>query len=260
MPTAFDAKPAAQRLLEAMRSRARFTEFDTAAKPGDLKQGYDVQDAIAAEAAKSGDLAGWKLGIGSKNAMKGAGLRRPVVGRLFGSRLFDTTKPVPVPRGVPAMVEIEICFRLSRDVAPSDALDDPMEAVGDAHIVSELVISRFVDRVAAGLASFVADSVGFHALIIGQKIDKAAIGRIGSSAIVTIDREEKARAATGDDAIDPAIALGDLMAHARERGLTLRKGEWVTTGTLTKPFFQEPPARLKVEADGAALTFDIVPE
>jgi 2-keto-4-pentenoate hydratase len=261
-PMTFDPTPAARQLAAAMNTATRIAELAAVGRPSALAEAYAVQERIAADAGKPGGVAdevvGWKLGIGSKNAMQKAGLASPVIGRLFGSRVVADGASVALPAGAPAMVEIEIAFRLARDVAPGERLASPLDAVADAHIVSELVVSRLVDRVAAGLPSFVADSVGFHALIVGAKVPAASIARIAASAIVHVDGKETARGLAGDDAIDPVTALGQLMAHAAERGQTLRAGELVTTGTLTRPFDAPAPARVTLTADGAALAFQLV--
>ena len=41
---------------------------------------------------------------------------------------------------------------------------------------------------------------------------------------------------TGEELTDPFSSLAGLMAHARERGLTLRKGEIVSAGAVARPF------------------------
>ena len=119
------------------------------------------------------------------------------------------------------------------------------------------MLSRFVDRKVVGLPSFVADSVGFHALVVGQKLDVKTIETVARTSVVLVDGKEAASCQTGGDTIDAIWSLGQLMAHARERGLTLRKGEIVTTGTITKPFDAPTPSSLVVKATGAGLRFSL---
>jgi 2-keto-4-pentenoate hydratase len=259
MSAAFDPGPAARLIANAYNTRTLLREVPEAARPKDLSDGYSVQDRIAADTLAGhgldDSLAGWKLGFGSANAMKGASLARPVVGRLFGSRLYKAGDSVPVPGNSPALIEIEIAFRIARDIAPGETVARPLDVVSGANLVSEIVFSRFLDRKTVGLASFAADSVGFHALVVGQAVDASAIGAIARSVVASKDGAEVARAATGDDGIDPVAMLGHLMAHARERGLTLRKGDIVTTGTLSRPFEAASPARIAASADGAAIAY-----
>lgn len=261
MSTSFDPTVAARLLAEATNARTQVKELPAANRPGDLDQGYAVQDRMAREAGSAGGLkdavAGWKLGLGSVNAMKGAGLSRPVVGRVLKGRLYKDGDAVPVPAGLKALVEIEIAFTLGRDVTPADTLANPLDAVADTHIACELVLSRYIDRTKVGLPSFVADSVGFHALVVGQKLDVKTIETVARTAVVHVDGKETGGSQTGGDTIDAVWSLGQLMAHARERGLTLRKGEIVTTGTITKPFDAPAPSNLVVTATGAGLRFSL---
>jgi 2-keto-4-pentenoate hydratase len=251
----FDPAPAADVLVAAFRGGRQVAGLPDDARPADLAQGYDVQDKVA---EIIGDrIAGWKLGLGSANAMRAASLRRPVIGRVFGSRLARSGETVNLPVEAPILVEIEIAVVLARDVAPGDSVD-PRSCIASAHIASELVQSRFFDRTTVGLPSFVADSVGFAALVVGHTVDIAKLRDIVDGIVVSVDGRESARGLKGDDAIDPIEMLGHLMAHARERGMTLRRDEVVTTGTITKPFdVTARRAGVTVRAPGVELDYRI---
>ena len=258
----FDPAPAAAILAGAMSTGHRIAALPEAQRPRTLAEGYDVQDRLALEASRGLNLAdkpaGWKLGFGSTNAMKAAGLDRPVIGRVYASRLLQDGAKVRAPAGAQALIEIEIAFTLGRDVAPTDRIAQPLEAVAETHLVCEVVLSRFTDRRTVGLPSFAADSVGFHALVIGPKTQPSAIDAIARSMVVALDGQEAARGSSGDDAINPVTMLAALMAHARERQITLRKGEVVTTGTLSKPFDAPVPSTIDAHADGLSLRFTLV--
>jgi len=243
--SAFDPVPAATLLAEAMNTGRRFSELPEAARPLSIADGYDVQDAIAAGRGGLKDTtAGWKLGLGSANAMRAAKLTRPLIGRVYKGRLYPSDATVPAPAGAKALIEIEIAFTLGRDVPPTQTPGDPLSSVSRTSLVSEIVISRFIDRTVVGLPSFAADSVGFHALVIGPDVKPSDIATVTRSLAVTCNGAEATTVATGDDAIDPVEMLGHLMAHARERGITLKAGEIVTTGTLSKPFEATVPCAI----------------
>jgi 2-keto-4-pentenoate hydratase len=253
---AFDPTPSAELLAAALCDGTQIAELPSAGRPADLAQAYDVQDRVAA--ISKDRAAGWKLGLGSANAMRGANLKRPVIGRMFASRLKRNGETVRLPSSYPILVEIEIAVVLSRDIAPTDKVA-PRDAFATAHIVSELVQSRFVDRKVVGLPSFVADSVGFAALVVGHPIDIDRLPEIVEGVVVSLDGKEASRAAKGDDAINPLEMLDHLMAHARERGITLRKDDVVTTGTLTRPFdIVATNGTVSVRAPGVELDFKTV--
>ncbi|MFM9943573.1 MAG: fumarylacetoacetate hydrolase family protein [Hyphomicrobiaceae bacterium] len=263
MSTAFDPGPAARLIAEAQNAKTLLKEIPEGQRPKTLAEGYTVQDLVAAQCGQSGGvkdkLAGWKIGLGSANAMKGANLTRPVFGRMFESRLFDSGDTVTVPASPAALIEIEIAFAIARDVAPTENIANPLDVVSRGFIVSEIVFSRFADRKTVGLPSFTGDSVGFHALVVGHEINPAEIPNIVRTLVVQQDGKEVCRAATGDDSLDPVIMLGHLLAHARERGLTLKKGDLVTTGSVSKPFEATSPASFSVRAEGVELDYAIKP-
>ena len=140
-------------------------------------------------------------------------------------------------------VEFEIAYILGRDIRPDDAEFSVTDAVREVRAAFELVLSRFVDRRAVGWPSFAADNAAFQALILGEAIEPARLDELVGTLVVTIDGKEMARGLSGEDATEPAGALADLVATARERGMTLPKGSVVSTGTLSKPFDIATPHR-----------------
>ncbi len=77
-----------------------------------------------------------------------------------------------------------------------------MQAVASTHIAFELVLSR-ANRRAVGWPSFVGDSVGFEASILGPQIDPAAIHRGVASVSVQANGQVMGGGLSGDDGIDP---------------------------------------------------------
>lgn len=261
MSQSFDPAPAAALLAGAMNAASRIDVIPEAQRPRTIPEGYDVQDRLAADALKGGPLrdkpAGWKLGLGSRNGMKGAKLDRPLIGRVFAGRLFKNNAEIAAPAGAKALIEIEMAFTLSRDVVPTETVANPLDVVGEANLVSEIVLSRFVDRSVVGLPSFAADSVGFHALVIGPRVTYAQLAAINRSLAVTLDGRLAVNAQTGDDALDPVEMMGYLMAHARDRGITLRRGEIVTTGTLSKPFDAPVPSAIEAVTEVGSVGYTL---
>lgn len=258
MSNQFDANPAAAMLGAAMNSGERFAEIPEAQRPRSIPEGYDIQDRIAAGGIVADETAGWKLGLGSANAMRNAGIERPLIGRVYRGRLHQSGAEVAGPAGAKAMIEIEVAFWLGRDIAPGDTISDPLSVVERAHLVSEVVLSRFLDRTTVGLPSFAADSVGFHALVIGPEIAAPDIPAIAGSVAVKCDGAPVVGGLEGDDAIDPVEMLGYLIGHARDRNITLKAGELVTTGTLSKPFDAAVPSQIEASSSHGNLAYSLI--
>lgn len=234
MNQGFDPAPAAALIADAWRGGKQITELPAGMRPQTLEQGYDVQQRLVAN--MNAPVGGWKLGVGSAAALKQFSLPRPLAGRVLRPRFHSSGDCVALPDTGAVTVEFEIAFVIGRDVAPGERLADPMSAVAEVRPTFELVLSRFVDRRAVGWPSFVADSVGFGALIVGDPIDAASIDDVAGSVVISVDGRETARGLEGDELTYPRKAFDYLLAHAAERGETLKRGEIATLGAIGKPF------------------------
>ncbi|HEY1611644.1 MAG TPA: fumarylacetoacetate hydrolase family protein [Paraburkholderia sp.] len=240
MNTRFDTELAVAELLQAWTSNRQIAGLTPAARPARLDDGYRIQDRFV---DGTGDfVCGWKLGVGSPAAMRAAAADRPLVGRLLASRFYRERDTVRIASSGPVTVEFEIVFVLACDIAPSSPPVPATVAVDAAHVGFEFVLSRYTDRRAVGQPSFAADNVGFEACVIGPQIDLADVQGVRDSVRVSLDETEVARTLTGDDATDPWLSVQFLMEYARERDITLRKGDFIFTGAAAKPFVVEREA------------------
>lgn len=230
----FDPRPAATLLAQAWRSGNPIDVLPDGIRPGDVNQGYDIQDAFMAEIAQP--VVGWKLGLGSAPQKVQTGVGRAIAGRILGSHLFKHGAEIRVPAVGAAVIEFEIGFILGRDIRPDEGAFPVMDAVSEVCVTYEIVFSRFKDRIAAGFPSFAADNGAFHALVLGPKVEPVRLGFLAQTLSVSANGEEMAGAIIGDLATDPTASFADLIAVAKERKMTLPKGSIISTGTLSKPF------------------------
>ena len=237
---AFDPAPAARLLVEAWRTGTLLPELSEPIRPRTMAEGYDIQDRVVA--ALGHPVAGWKLGLGSRLQKRRSGLGRAVAGRILGPHLHRDGDVVTLPNAAPVTVEFEIAYVLGRDVSPGEPHLDIRDVVVEVRVAFELVRSRFVDRHAVGWPSFAADNAGFQALVLGDAIPADRVAAMADSLVVGCDGEPRARALTGEEAIDPAAALADLVAIAGERGMVLPRGSVVSTGTVSAPFDVAAPS------------------
>lgn len=248
---AFNPGPAATLLARAWRSGERLKELPEAIRPKTLAEGYDLQDALVGEIGARAE--GWKLGLGSRSGMRLTKLDRPLFGRVVAPRVYRSGDTVSLPNAGPVTVEFEIAFVLGRDIAPQDPITDSLAAVERMHVTFELVLSRFLDRRAVGWPSFVGDLGGFGALVVGDAITD--IEGVTKTVVVSVDDREVARGMAGDDLTYPVVAFGYLVQHARDRGITLRRGEIATLGAIGKPFDLAADAEVVARYLGSQLRF-----
>lgn len=230
----FDPAPGAALIADAWRDGRQLAELPPEARPRDISQGYDVQERLMAKLGEP--VGGWKLGVGSAAALRQFSLPSPLAGRVLRSRFHADGNRIVLPGKGPVTVEFELAFVMGRDIAPGEKLADPMSAVSEVRPTFELVLSRFVNRRAVGWPSFVADSVGFAALVVGEPIDAASIDAVAGSVVLSHEGREVARGLEGDELTYPRIAFDWLLAHASQRGQSIRRGEIATLGAIGKPF------------------------
>jgi 2-keto-4-pentenoate hydratase len=233
MTGAFDPEPAARLLAEVWHGSRQISELPQAIRPTNLHQGYDVQDRLIELLGEP--VVGWKLGVGSAKLKQQSGIGRSIAGRILGTRRYDPGATVRLSFAAPVTIEFEIAFVLGNDIHPLSAAD-PRTSIAETRVTFELVMARFVDRHAVGWPSYAADDSGFEALVVGEAIAEPPVLELLSSLAVSIDGQEKARAATGDDATDPYGALADLFSIARQRKMLLPKGSIISTGSASVPF------------------------
>jgi 2-keto-4-pentenoate hydratase len=238
MTTAFDPEPAALLLAQLWQGSQQIAELPLAVRPANIDQGYDVQDRLVD--LLGAPVIGWKLGVGSAKLKQQSGVGRSIAGRVLGNRRHDPSATVKLSFAAPVTVEFEIAFVLGEDV-DHRFTGDAKSAIAETRVTFELVMARFVDRRSVGWPSFAADDSGFEALIVGDRIDERQIPELLSSLVVSVDGQEEARAAAGDDATDPYGALADLISIARERKMILPKGSIISTGSASMPFAVSSP-------------------
>ena len=238
MTTAFDPVPAARLLAEVWQGSKQIAELPQAMRPANIDQGYDVQDRLIELLGTP--VVGWKLGVGSAKLKQQSGVGRSIAGRVLESRRHDPGATVRLSFAAPVTIEFEIAFVLGEDI-DHRFTRDAKSAIAETRVTFELVMARFIDRRSVGWPSFAADDSGFEALIVGERFDERQIPQLLSSLVVSVDGQERTRAAAGDDATDPYGALADLISIARERKMVLPKGSIVSTGSASMPFVVSSP-------------------
>ncbi|MCC0015168.1 MAG: hydratase [Rhodobiaceae bacterium] len=212
-------------------------------RPETRAQGYAIQACLEGFSAKP--LAGWKIAATSAAGQAHINVDGPIAGRLLAERLRDDGASVSIANNRMRVCEPEFAFRFAEDVPPRAApysVEEALARVGDLHLTIELPDSRFTDFCAVGAPSLIADDACAEVLIVGPRID--ADWRALDLARYPVRAEVKGRydrEGSGANVLsDPRIALAWLVNEVTQMGITLRRGELVTTGTCMVPLEVEP--------------------
>jgi 2-oxo-3-hexenedioate decarboxylase/2-keto-4-pentenoate hydratase len=206
----------AERLTSARRAGARIALDDS---PRDYEEAFQVQDRIAANLGEA--VVGWKV----NELPDGSAAFAPIL----SSGVVPPNGTWNVAGREPAGIELEIAFRMGRDV-PGDATEDEiLDAVASAHVVFELCQSRLAKPETVPRHVALADFISNAGIVVGETFTgwrerplQAVPGRLFVDGRLHIEGKSA----------DPLRALSVLPSGLAARGKTLRAGHIVITGSL----------------------------
>jgi 2-keto-4-pentenoate hydratase len=197
--------------------------------------------------------AGWKVGAAAVEIQRAEGVPGPAPGLL--SQLGIRASPARLPRELfinYRCSECEFAFRMKDELPPREmpySEDEVASAVAALHPAVEIGDTVFDDWYgASGYQGSSMDNGGAAAFVYGAPIvawrglDLAA-AKIDLYLNGQYIKSGYGRAAMGN----PLTSLTWMANWLRERGRTLRAGEFVSTGTCTGHFFAAPGDRLDVD-------------
>jgi 2-keto-4-pentenoate hydratase len=225
----------AERLAVARQEGARMTLDNV---PRDFEEGFAVQDLVVARLGQP--VIGWKV---IEIAVGG-----PVI---FAPLLADGVVPAGgawhVAGPEPAGFELEIAFRMGRDVPKGAEPGETLDAVGTAHVVFELCQSRNASPDPVPRHVSLADCIQNAGIVVGDAIPdwrrkdlKSVPGRL------LVDGEVHSEGKS----IDPLRALKVLAPALSARGKALKAGQIVITGSLSGMNWLTGSHRVRGEIDG----------
>jgi 2-keto-4-pentenoate hydratase len=208
----------ADRIVAARRAGARIA-LRGAEVPRDYEEGFAIQDKVVA--ALASPVVGWKV-------MEVPG--GPVIfAPILQSGRIEPGGTWPVAGTEPAGMELEIAFRLGRDVPAGVLPEQVLDAVAAAHVVFELCQSRLSDPAIQPRHVVLADCISNAGIVVGPEIAdwrsqdlKARPGRL------LVDGKVHAEGKS----VDPVAALQLLPGALAARGKRLAAGQVVITGSL----------------------------
>ena len=211
----------------------------------DRAAAFAVQDATL---GLLGGSAGWKVGAKDPSAEPGCA-PLPATGVMrSGVVLPDASHRL---RGI----EVEVALRLGRDLIPdSPEIDmaELMAAVESVIPAIEVVESRFQDWRESDPLAQLADLQSHGTLVVGEPagLSPADVDLRTVEAYLAFDGQPVATTRGANPAADIWRLLAWLAWHAAQRGMPLRAGDVVTTGSCTGLLFAPEGARVQALLPG----------
>jgi 2-keto-4-pentenoate hydratase len=220
-------------LLE-IRQRPRLISPPSEASPLSLQDAYAVQDRLREKLVAGGErVIGWKAGFTNAGLQKTYGVTEPVCGFLLGSGVLSSGAEVPMSRFGALVVEAEIAFVMRTDLAgPGVTPPRALQAVEGALPALELVDFRMSGKPLA--ADVVADGVFAKAIVVGTMLTPVTHLDLALEGLVYELSGAIAATNTAAEVMgSPANSLAWIANHLGARGLGLRAGDIVMTGSVS---------------------------
>jgi 2-keto-4-pentenoate hydratase len=248
-----DVEQLAARLIAARQSGNRIAALSPAEAPASAAEGYALQDAIVKRLGSA--IAGWKVGASSP-----AG--EPQAGPILADRLKASPAAFALLPTAFRTVEAEIAFRVGRDLplrAQPYTADEVWAAMATVHVGIEILESSFADRRKIPEHAVLGDLLNNGGYAYGAALtDWRALDLATPQAILLFDGAEIRRAKAGTPGGHPQRLVTWLANHAAARGIPLKRGDIVTTGSHTGMIDAMPGTEVTARFDGigeASLTF-----
>lgn len=208
--------------------------------PHSREEAYFVQDHMAKFIGK--DISGWKVGATSAKMRELDGHDDVIPGRIFSPVTFlGPIQKLHINQFPNARVETEFAFRLNEDIPIRDqnwAASD-LENKVSMHPAVEIIGNRHqLDNATKAEKSLmtIADNGGGIGFVFGSAFhDWKNLNFRNHSICLKVDDNPAAENFLGDMRCYPLEAMANLVNHLSSRDISLRKGDFVSTGAATVP-------------------------
>ena len=234
----FDIESGALSLVQDHEARGRFRPLDGLP---DLAAAYRVQHAYVRRIIGGDDVAGYKIGLTSPRMQTMCGISHPIAGVVFGKRVKQSGATLGLADYAHLGLEFEICARIGRDLPPRSSpytradIDGAIDAVCAA---MELVDDRHADYAKLDVRTLVADNSWNAGVVLGSFVPApASLEKV--EAVVYQDDVEIGRGVGADALGHPFEPVAWLANHLAAKGVGLKKGDLVMTGSIVRTCFPE---------------------
>jgi len=247
---------AAEAIAAARREGRHLGPLPEPIRPADLDEAYRVQDRVHALLTEAGwgAVVGHKIGATTRSMQRYLKVGHPCAGGVFAATMREPGASVPHARFRRVGVECEVAVRLGRDLRPEDAPFGraALERAADSYMATiELVDDRYLGWTTLGTPTLVADDFFGAGNVLGAPVrPERAPDLAAAKGRVLVNGAEAATGSGADVMGHPLEALAWLADLCAKRGVTLRAGEFVSTGSMVKPLWLAPGDRVAIEVEG----------
>jgi 2-keto-4-pentenoate hydratase len=219
----------------AARDEARAYPPPSQIRPLSLAEAYEVQDRLRQALIDRGErVAGWKVGFTNRAVQQAYEVSEPVCAFLLAAGVLSSGAEIPAAQFVKPGVEAEIAFVMKQDLAgPGVTPARALLAVEGALAALELIDFRHSGKPTG--TDVVADGVYAKAIVLGGALTPVVGLDLALEGLVYEQSGSIVATATAAEVLGtPLNALAWLANHLGGRGLGLRGGDVIMTGSVSK--------------------------
>ena len=247
------ARRAAETLLAEHKANVTFKPFGPPDRPASISDAYDIQERyVALLRGEHGEAVGYKVGLTSATMQAFCGIDHPIAGVVLASRVHETGATVRRADFGRLGLEFEIAVRIKSDV-PVTATPYTAEMIAP-HIdgvcaAIEIVDDRRADYANLDVLSLVADNSWNAGIVLSEFATR------WPDLEPVLGRATKDGAAIGEgfgrDILGhPFNSAAWLATQLASRGVGLKAGQVVMTGSVMKTIFPDGDASYRFELGG----------
>jgi 2-keto-4-pentenoate hydratase len=246
------ARGAAEKLLAAHKARERFKTLGAPQAPAAIADAYDIQDKyVALLQREHGDAVGYKVGLTSATMQAFCGIDHPIAGVVLAKRVHQSGASVRRSDFGRLGLEFEIAVRIKSDVPATRGpftLATIAPHIGGVCAAIEIVDDRDADYAGLDVLSLVADNSWNAGIVLSEFAttwpDLAGVlGRATRNGVAI--GEGHGRDILGH----PFHSVAWLASQLASRGVGLKAGEVVMTGSVMKTVFPDAEANYRFELE-----------
>ena len=199
-----------------------------------IAQAYDVQDKVRQTLVAGGErVVGWKVGFTSRATQQAFATTEPAAAFLLGSGVYASGAEVPAGGFIGLAVEAEVALVMGRALAgPGVTPPQALLAVEGAVPALELIDFRYAGKPTA--IDAIADGVFAKAIVLGAPLtDVTHIDLALEGLVYELTGAVVATNTAAEVMGSPINSLAWLANHLGSRGLGLRAGDVVMTGSVS---------------------------
>lgn len=241
----FPAKEASDLLVRHWKDGTTLAELPAQLNPRTIAEGFDIQSHV--ERHTSSPLWGWKIAATSQAGQKHINVDRPLAGRVLRERVTPYGQKVSLGLNRMTVAELEFAYRIGQDIEPRSSgewqTEEVMNMIDGLFLGSEIPDSRFEDFTSVGAAALLADNACGDKYVLGPEVKDWRGRDLVPHAVKgwIVGREGEISEGKGGNVLgDPRIAMTWIANELGRFGITLKKGEFVTTGTCVFPLTVKP--------------------